>query len=116
MSLQNEMFDLKVTEINEACPIIIDEWTRLDKLVLESGLRAVYYHTITELDAKSVNPEMVIIVLKEQKVHEFKSDSDTMKFIYNGFTFVFVYSSPEGEEIVRFDISAEDCKVDRVYH
>jgi len=111
-----EDFDvtLKATslELNEQCPMTIDEYTRLDNTETHPGKIFQYNYTLTTEDAGVLNtdPKSLGDQIKQQSLMVVKTNADLQIFRDNEVTLVYVYNKLDGSEFFRFEILPEEYK------
>ena len=100
----NKSVDARLKELaeetNEMCPRMLDQWTRLDSCVAQSGFAMRYYHSIvgelivtdTTLFKSKLEPQIISAMKTNPDVKFYKDNDITMEYQYNDTEGKYIFS------------------------
>lgn len=104
-----EGFEIALIEINQKCPMMIDEETRLDKATVGPGARGVYHHTFINYKAKDIDADWLRTSLRAEVMQKVCTNDSMKESLQYGGIYVYSYFGNDGTEITRFEIDRNDC-------
>ena len=104
-----EGFATAANEINQKCPMMIDEETRLDKATVGPGARAVYHHTFPKYKSNEIDADLIRTNLRAEVRRKVCSNESMKKSLQYRGIYVYSYYGKDAIEIARFEIDRNDC-------
>lgn len=93
--------------INEDCPKMIDEHTRLDNVMAMPPNALVYNYTLVNIDMDDVNMNIVLPSLEAMLLKTVKENNEFNIFRENKTTITYRYFDKEGFFMLKIDITPE---------
>jgi hypothetical protein len=103
----NEFMLETAKNINEDCPKMIDEHTRLDNVLAIPPIELVYDYTLVNIDMDDVNMNNVLPSLEAMLLKTVKENNEFKIFRENKTTITYRYFDKEGMFMVKIDITPE---------
>lgn len=103
----NEFMLETAKSINEDCPKMIDEHTRLDEVMAMPPNSLVYNYTLVNIDRDDVNMDNVVPSLEAVLLKTVKESNEFEVFRQNNSTITYRYFDKEGMFMVKIDITPE---------
>ena len=103
----NEFMLETAKNINEDCPKMIDEHTRLDDVLAMPPNELVYNYTLVDIDMDDVNMNNVLPSLEAMLLKTVKENNDFKIFRENRTTITYRYFDKEGLFMVKIDVTPE---------
>jgi hypothetical protein len=104
-----EGFSTAAKEINQKCPMMLDDETRIDKVTVGPGTRIVYHHTFPNYNSDEIDGNLIRTDLRDQVIRKVCSNEKMEKSIRYGGIYVYSYCAKDNVEIARFEIDRNDC-------
>lgn len=104
-----EGFTKAANQYNQRLPMMIDQDTRLDKVTVGPGPRAVYHHAFPRYTSRDIDANWIQTNLRPEVVRKVCASADMKKSLQYGGIFAYAYSGGDGVEITRFEIDRNDC-------
>ena len=104
-----EGFTKAANQYNQRLPMMIDQDTRLDKVTVGPGSRAIYHHTFPKYTSRDIDAKWLQTNLRPEVMRKVCASADMKKSIQYGGIYVYAYSGSDGVEITRFEIDRNDC-------
>ncbi len=95
------------SELNESCPIMVDQYTRLDNAVALPENIFQYNYTLVDMTKAEVNPDTVRKYFEPGIINNVKSNPDLKIYRDNKTTMVYNYRDKNGEFVVKFSVTPE---------
>ncbi len=93
--------------INDRCPEMVDEETRLDSVLLNQEDQLIYYYTLPNKVGSGINPSAFNAFLLTEIIDNVRSNPDLRMHRDSSITFVFNYRGRKGELISEFSVAPE---------
>jgi len=103
----NEFMLQTSKNINEDCPKMIDEHTRLDEVLAMPPNQLVYNYTLVNIDMDDVSMNNVVPSLEAMLLKTVKESNEFDIFRANKTTITYRYFDKEGMFMVKIDITPE---------
>lgn len=97
-------------QINIACPIFVDDETRLDSANVPQEKTFSYYYTLVNRTKNDINVESFISILKPQLIHNVQTQNDMLFIRENDVTLEYNYFDKRGEKIIELPVTPADYK------
>lgn len=97
------------SDLNKTCPMLVDEYTRLDNAVALPNKTFQYNYTLVKNTIDEVNVED-IASMKGQFTNVIKTNPDMKHFRDNNVTINYNYTDKEGVFITKISITPEEYK------
>jgi hypothetical protein len=104
-----EVFTKTANQLNPKLPMMIDQVTRLDRISIGPGPRAVYHYTFPQQSSRDFDARQLQTALWTEVVRNVCANADMKKSLQYGGIYVYVYCGSDGIEITRFEIDRKDC-------
>ncbi|MHB8766297.1 MAG: hypothetical protein ACYDA8_18420 [Deferrisomatales bacterium] len=104
-----EGFARAADQYNQRLPMMVDQDTRLDKMTVGPGTRAVYHHTFPKYTSRDIDANWLQTNLRPEVMRKVCASADMKKSLQYGGIYVYSYSGSNGVEITRFEIDRNDC-------
>jgi hypothetical protein len=95
-------------KINARGPVMLDQHTRLDKAIAGPGMRIMYFCSFPARPSSYFDSDKSLEILKT-RVKQKTCDEENKWLFQQGVVYGFSYTGNDGEEIIRFDLSKDDC-------
>jgi len=106
-SLINEM-DRSAATMNRQCPRMIDQITRMDRVISGPGLQFTYNYTVTTLTSSDVDVSKFREALHSSLVTNIRRETEMMKLAEKGVVFHYNWFGKDGVIISRLTLTKED--------
>jgi len=106
-SLIREM-DRSAATINRQCPRMIDQMTRMDRVISGPGLQFTYNYTATTLTSSDVDVSKIREALYSSLVTNIRKETEMMKLAEKGVVFHYNWFGKDGIIISRLTFTKED--------
>jgi hypothetical protein len=97
-------------EINKVCPIMVDQYTRLDNTIALPGKIFQYNYTLVTLTSADVQPDSLSSALRESIVNDVKTNPDMQAMRDNDVTVAYKYNDMNGIFLTKIVVKPEDYK------
>lgn len=104
-----EGFTISANQQNQRLPMMLDQDTRLDRVTVGPGPRAVYHYTFPKYTSRAVDANWLHTNLRLEVKKNVCVNKDMKKSIQLGGIYVYAYYGIDGVEITRFEIDRNDC-------
>jgi uncharacterized membrane protein YukC len=95
------------SQINQSCPIMVDQETRLDNAVAMPGKVFQYNYTLVNLAKDSINISGLESYIKPMILNNVKTNPDMKGFRDNKVTMIYNYKDKDGIYITRINITPD---------
>ncbi|NOT73759.1 MAG: hypothetical protein HOP08_02440 [Cyclobacteriaceae bacterium] len=95
------------SEINKACPVMIDKDTRLDNAVAMPGNIFQYNYTLINLDKSEVNVDTVKKYIEPGLINGVRTSPEMKGFRDNKVTIAYNYRDKNGVFVIKMDVTPE---------
>jgi len=103
-----KVLTVAVNEVNKKCPVMIDEYTRLDSATALDNHSMMYSYTLVQMELSEVNPDTIKKYLYPQVVENVKSNNKELKIFKDlETTFVYNYLDKNGATVLKFSVTPE---------
>lgn len=109
-----EGFTKAANQYNQRLPMMVDQDTRLDKVTVGPGPRAVYHYTFPKYTSRDIDANWLQTNLRPEVMRKVCASADMKKSLQYGGIYVYAYSGSDGVEITRFEIDRNDCGFPRI--
>jgi hypothetical protein len=109
-----EGFKKAASQYNQRLPMMIDQDTRLDKVTVGPGPRAVYHYTFPRYTSRNIDINFLQENLEPDVVRKVCANADMKKSLQYGGIYVYAYYGNNGVEITRFEIDRNVCGFPRL--
>ena len=97
-----------VDGVNKKCPVMLDEYTRLDSATTLDNHTMMYCYTLIEMELAEVNPDTIKKYLYPEVVKNVKSNNKELKIFKDlGTTFVYNYLDKNGATVLKFSVTPD---------
>jgi len=107
-------FDTEMTkaasELNKACPIMLDAYTRFDNAVAMSDNTFQYNYTIINVDKKDVNLDTMKMKVEPGIINNIKTNPDMKVYRDHDVTFIYSYRDKDGVFITKYTVTPDRYK------
>jgi len=105
-AMDNVMATL-VSEMNKQCPVMIDQYTRLDNIESLPGKTLQYNYTLIGFDQASVSAEALKENIEPQLVNTIKTNPQMQVFRMYKTTFVYNYKDEAGNSFLKISVTPD---------
>ena len=98
------------SELNESCPMMVDQETRLDNAVALPDNAFQYNYTLVNFTKDELDLEEFTASMDPQITNNVKTNPDLKIFRDNHVTMKYYYKDKNGEFVAQFEVSYEDYK------
>lgn len=95
------------SELNKTCPIMVDEYTRLDNAVALPGNVFQYNYTLVSITKAEVNLDTVKKYIEPAIVNNVKTSPDLKIYRDNKTTMTYYYKDKDGEFVHQFSVTPD---------
>lgn len=95
------------SEINKACPVMIDQETRLDNAIALPGNVFQYNYTLVNMEKSEVNLDTVKKYVEPGLIDNVKTNPDLKIFRDNKVTMAYDYKDRNGEFVLRISVTPD---------
>ncbi|MGF1836389.1 hypothetical protein [Photobacterium sanguinicancri] len=93
---------------NESCPIIIDEYTKLDR-IYSTDKQYIALYTLTGLNFDYIDKYEFFTKIKKALIENVCSNYINIAFMNNGVDFNYIYKDDNQNEVISIIIEKSDC-------
>ncbi len=97
-------------EVNKACPIMVDQETRLDNSIAFPDNVFQYNYTLVNIEKKNINVSELEEYLKPVILNAIKTNPDLKLFRDHGTTMSYNYKDKNGEHLIKLLFTADQYK------
>lgn len=97
-------------ESNKSCPMMVDEYTRLDSVSAIPNKTLQYHYTLIGFDVSKLQEDAVKENLNNSILANVKSNADLQQLKDMGTTFMYVYKDEKGTAIHEYKVTPEMYK------
>jgi hypothetical protein len=105
--LENKLSNL-ANEVNKNCPVMIDEGTRFDNVVLMPGNIYQFRYTLINNGRENIDPERLKTYVLPNVIENIRTSTDLKYHRDNKVTFSYYYKDMRGDYVTDFSVSAAD--------
>lgn len=98
------------SDISKACPMMVDQFTRLDNATAQPNNSLQYNYTLIENTINEVNLDTAEKYIKPHLITNIKTDPDLKYFRDNDVTLIYKYRDKNGVFVVKYEITPEIYK------
>lgn len=109
-----EGFKDAANQYNQRLPMMVDQDTRLDRVTVGPGPRAVYHHTFPKYTSTDIDANWLQTKVQPEVMRKVCASADMKKSLQYGGIYVYAYSGSDGIEITRFEIDRNHCGLARI--
>jgi hypothetical protein len=95
------------SEINKTCPIMVDQYTRLDNVLAMPDNACQYNYTLVNIDKSEVNLDIVKKYIKPGLINNVKTSPDLKIYRDNKTTMVYNYRDKNGVFILKYSVTPD---------
>lgn len=100
-----------VAELNAKGPVMLDEITRLDRVIGGPGLRFDYHHTLVKHRARDLDPARTDSALRSTIVPNVCGSKEMVATLKRDAIYVYHYRDSEGVHVTSIAVNRRDCGV-----
>lgn len=104
-----EGFIIAANQFGENLPMMLDQDTRLDKVTVGPGPRAVYHHSFPNYTSRDIDENWLKTNLRPEVTRKVCASGDMKESLQYGGIYVYSYFGSDGIEIAKFEIDRNDC-------
>ena len=93
---------------------MLDTDTRLDRVSVGPGVRAIYYHSFPKYNSRDIDANWLLTNLRSEVMGKVCVNKKMKESLQYGAIFCYVYSGNDGVEITRFEIEGADCGLPKI--
>lgn len=98
------------SELNESCPMMVDQDTRLDNATALPDNSFQYNYTLVNLTKADIGLEDFLAYMKPQITNHVKTNPDLKAYRDNKVTMIYNYKDKNGEFITKISVKPKDYK------
>lgn len=102
-----KVMETAVKEVNKNCPMMVDQYTRLDSASVISENSMQYNYTLIDTELADVNQDTVKKYVFPEIINNVKSSPDLKVFRDLKTTFIYSYRDKNGLAILKFPVTPE---------
>lgn len=102
-----KILETAVNEVNKRCPVMIDQYTRLDSASVISGNSMQYNYTLINTELSEVNQDTVKKYVLPEIINNVKTSPDLKPFRDLKTTLIYSYRDKNGLAIMKFPVTPE---------
>jgi hypothetical protein len=106
----DELMMKAASELNKSCPIMVDQYTRLDNALALPENAFQYNYTLVDLTKAEVNLDTVRKYIEPGLINNAKTNPDLKIYRDNKITMIYNYRDKNGEFIIKFSVTPEQYK------
>ena len=95
------------SELNKTCPVMIDQYTRLDNALALPGNSLQYNYTLVDLTKAEVNLDTVKKYLEPSIINNIKTNPDMKMYRENKTQMIYYYKDKNGEFVYKFVVTPD---------
>lgn len=95
-------------EVNEECPVMVDEETRLDKAIARSSDVFEYQYTLISMRTDEVDTAAIKNFMEPHLINGVKTNPNLSIFRENNVTMVYAYRDMVGDPLMKITITPDD--------
>jgi hypothetical protein len=96
-----------VNELNKQCPVMVDQYTRLDKVEVLPGTVMQYDYTLVTLAKTEVNADTIRKIMEPKIIDNVKTSPQMKPYRDLKATLIYDYRDKNGESLLRISVSPE---------
>jgi hypothetical protein len=104
-----EGLTIAANQLNQQLPMMVDEYTRLDRATVGPGASSVYHYTFPKITSKEIDSNWLHTNLRPAITMKVCSSKEMEMSLRYGAIYVYSYSGSDGIEITRFEIDRNAC-------
>ena len=108
--IYDKALSIMADELNKSCPVMIDEFTRLDSVSALANKKFQYNYTVLENDFSQIPTDTLKKYINENVLHTSKTSSEMKAMRDLKTTFIYSYKNDEGKNVYKFVITPEMYK------
>lgn len=105
--ITGKVLETTVKQINSNCPVMIDQYTRLDSACLVSNTEIQYNYTLINTELEQVNQDTVKKYVMPEIINTVKTSPDLKAFRDLKTTLIYSYRDKNGLAILKFPVTPE---------
>lgn len=102
-----KVLETAVNEVNKNCPVMVDEYTRLDSASLVSDHEMQYNYTLINTELEEVNQDTVKKYVMPEIINNVKTSPDLKAFRDLKTTLIYSYRDKNGLAILKIPVTPE---------
>lgn len=102
-----KILDTAVSEVNKGCPVMVDQYTRLDSASVVAENSMQYNYTLINTELGEVNQDTIKKYLFPEIINNVKNSPEMKVFRDFKTTFIYSYRDKNGLAIVKFQVTPE---------
>ncbi len=95
------------SELNKTCPIMVDQYTRLDNAVALPDNSFQYNYTLVDIAQSEVNLDTVRKYIEPGIINNVKTNPDLKIYRDNKTTFIYYYKDKDGVFVFKLNVTPE---------
>ncbi|PKL85317.1 MAG: hypothetical protein CVV22_08615 [Ignavibacteriae bacterium HGW-Ignavibacteriae-1] len=95
------------SELNKSCPMMVDQYTRLDNTIAMPNNSFQYNYTLVDIDRANVNLDTMRKYVEPSIINNVKTNPDMKIYRDNQTTFVYYYKDKNGEFAFKVNVTPE---------
>lgn len=104
-----EGLSIAAKELNQKCPMMLDEETRIDKVTVGPGARIVYHHTLPKYKSDEIDVNLIRTYLRTEVKQKACSNVKMRESLEYGGIFVYAYYGKDAIEVAQIEIDRSCC-------
>lgn len=105
--ITGKVLEKAISEVNKNCPVMVDEYTRLDSASVISDNSMQYNYTLINTELAQVNQDTVKKYVFPEIINNVKTSPDLKVFRDLKTTFIYSYRDKNGLAILKFPVTPE---------
>lgn len=95
------------SELNKTCPVMVDQYTRLDNAVALPDNSVQYNYTLVSTTKSEVNMDTVMKYIKPSIINNVRTNPDLKLYRENNTTMVYSYKDMNGEFVYKLSVTPD---------
>ena len=95
------------SELNKTCPVMVDQYTRLDNAIALPGNTLQYNYTLVDILKGEVNTDTVKKYVEPGIINNVKTNPEMKIYRDNKTTFIYYYKDKNGEFVLKFSVTPD---------
>lgn len=108
--IYDKALSVMADELNKNCPVMIDEFTRLDSVSALANKKFQYNYTVLGNDFSQIPTDTLKKYINENVLYTIKTSPEMKAMRDLKTTFIYSYKNDEGEDVYKFVITPEMYK------
>lgn len=103
----NKVMMQAASELNKTCPVMVDQYTRLDNAVALPDNSVQYNYTLVSTTKSEVNMDTVMKYIKPSIINNVRTNPDLKLYRENNTTMVYSYKDMNGEFVYKLSVTPD---------